>query len=183
MHNRRSRARRWLFFAARTAAPWLPLATAPGHKKAPANGRGFSVNVEGATGIEPASLVWKTKALPLSYAPVWVFRLAAEQLRNSINPFASLANRAAMPSPHHTGKCSLPGRHRAPVQFPAAQLLHGDFGAAVPARQALTLVHVVGVPDGDVPVGRGGPQQAVRMTAMAHRADPQCPRACHAVRW
>jgi hypothetical protein len=24
---------------------------------------------EGLTGIEPASLVWKTKALPLSYSP------------------------------------------------------------------------------------------------------------------
>jgi hypothetical protein len=25
--------------------------------------------LEGLTGIEPASLVWKTKALPLSYSP------------------------------------------------------------------------------------------------------------------
>jgi hypothetical protein len=30
---------------------------------------GREVEVEGLTGIEPASLVWKTKALPLSYSP------------------------------------------------------------------------------------------------------------------
>lgn len=27
--------------------------------------------MEGIRGIEPRSLVWKTKALPLSYIPVW----------------------------------------------------------------------------------------------------------------